>query len=58
MIVRDGIYTDTDGDGSVLKTMSSGTSSKWITFKSENKWGAVLDGENRTAPEVFDVSVR
>ncbi len=26
----------------------SGTAAAWITFKAENKWGAVFDGQNNT----------
>ena len=48
VIVRDGTYTDTDGDDFIVKISRSGTSSAWVTFKSENKWGAVLDGRSNT----------
>src|SRR5437899_2492857 len=44
VIVRDGTYTDTDGNGIVLYPRRGGTSSAWITFKSENKWGAKMSG--------------
>ncbi len=53
VLVRDGTYTDSDNDGDIFNTVNSGTSSNWITFKSENKWGAVLDGENRTATRII-----
>ena len=48
VIVKDGIYTDTNNDNYVVLIRRSGTPGKWITFKSENKWGAVIDGKNRT----------
>lgn len=48
VIVRDGTYTDTDSNNYIVKLSRGGTSSNWITFKSENKWGAVLDGQNNT----------
>jgi len=45
VIVRDGTYTDTNNDLNVVRLARGGTSSSsWITFKAENKWGAVLDG--------------
>ena len=46
VIVKDGIYTDTDGDDRVVSLSRGGTSSNWITFKAENKWGAKLNGNN------------
>ena len=48
VIVKDGTYTDTNNDDYVVLTKRTGTSSNWITIKSENKWGAIVDGENRT----------
>lgn len=47
VIVKDGIYTDANRDGYVVLLRRSGTSSNWITFKAESKWGAVLDGQGR-----------
>jgi hypothetical protein len=44
VIVRDGVYTDTNSDGKMVSIARSGASSAWITFKSENKWGAKLVG--------------
>jgi cysteine-rich repeat protein len=41
VIVRDGLYTM----NSTIKFTRSGTSTKWITFKSENKWGAEFKGK-------------
>ncbi|RJQ37038.1 prepilin-type N-terminal cleavage/methylation domain-containing protein [Candidatus Microgenomates bacterium] len=46
VIVKDGNYTDNDGNNYIVTTSRSGTADKWITFKSEHKWGAILDGEN------------
>ena len=46
VIVKDGVYVDTNEDNIVVKISTSGTSKAWITFKSKNKWGAVLDGKN------------
>lgn len=46
VIVKDGTYTDTNSDNYVLIFNSSGDANNWITFKSENKWGAILDGNN------------
>ncbi len=44
VIVKDGTYTT--ARAYILYLNRSGTSDKWITFKSENKWGAKLDGQN------------
>jgi hypothetical protein len=44
VILRNGTYTG--GSESVAEIRRSGTSSQWITFKSENLWGAILDGRN------------
>jgi len=46
VIVKNGNYTDTNNDGAVLKINRAGTSGSWITFKAENRWGAVIDGQN------------
>ncbi len=50
LIVKDGTYTDPHG-GTTTNTLiltEGGTADKWITIKSENKWGAILDGQNET----------
>jgi hypothetical protein len=42
VIVRDGVYT---GTGFHLVDLTrSGEPDAWITFRSENRWGAILDG--------------
>ena len=47
VIVRDGVYTDSNTfDSIVCIRFKAGTPDNWITFKSENLHGAVLDGEN------------
>jgi len=44
VIVRDGVYTSSN---SVMTNITrSGTALNYIVFKSENKWGAILDGAN------------
>ena len=49
VIVKDGVYTDTDGNGYIVYlNYKNGTSASWITFRAEHKWGAVLDGETYT----------
>lgn len=48
VIIEDGVYTDTNGDGIILNVNRGGNSSSWITFKAQNKWGAVLDGQNNS----------
>lgn len=49
VIVRDGTYTDTNNDGSVVKLTRSGSAGNLITFRSENKWGAKIQGTNDTS---------
>lgn len=46
VIVKDGVYGSNKKKFSLLKLERGGTPDNWITFRSENKWGAVLDGEN------------
>lgn len=46
VIVREGVYTGGSQGGNLVSLSRSGTSSAWITFLSEKKWGAVLDGRN------------
>ncbi len=46
VIIKDGIYIDTNNDNFVVQLNRGGTASNWITFKAEDKWGAILDGEN------------
>jgi len=57
VIVKDGIYTNyqTRGDGSKVFAQfdRGGTSANWITFKSENKWGAKFNGQNNTVTYGF-----
>ncbi len=48
VIVKDGIYTDTHSYGVILQIWNGGTELLPVTFRSEHKWGAVLDGLNNT----------
>ena len=54
VIVEDGTWTDTDGDGSVFAIDRGGTASAYVTFRSRNKWGAKLDGQNGAAAQGID----
>src|SRR3990172_9491059 len=42
-IIGDGIYTSQNNQ--LVSITKSGSSSAWITFQAENKWGAVLSGQ-------------
>ena len=42
VVARPGIYT---GPGRIVSLSRSGTPDAWITFRSERKWGAVIDGQ-------------
>ena len=55
VIVENGTYTDTDGDGSVVHCTRGGTASAPVTFKAQNKWGAVVDGQNNATNTGFDI---
>jgi hypothetical protein len=46
VIVRDGVYTGGSSGGNLVSLSRSGSSSAWIVFRAERKWGAVLDGRN------------
>jgi uncharacterized delta-60 repeat protein len=51
VIVRDGVYStnpyvDNPNKWGLVVIQRGGSSSGWVTFKSENKGGAVLDGNN------------
>ncbi|MGH7568623.1 MAG: choice-of-anchor Q domain-containing protein [Gemmatimonadales bacterium] len=56
VIVDNGVYTDTDGDGSVVAINRGGTAGAWVTFRARNQWGAKLDGVNGTAAQGFDLN--
>jgi hypothetical protein len=51
VVFENGTYTDTNGDGGVLRITASGTSSKWITFVSRTRWGAHMWGNDNDAAE-------
>jgi hypothetical protein len=56
VIVRDGTYSNAAASGVGSKLIVSsrgGTASNWVTFRSENKWGAVIDGLNNTTAEAW-----
>lgn len=55
VIVRDGIYTDTNSDGRIVTLSRGGKSGAWVTFKAGNTWGAVLDCRNNATDYGFDV---
>jgi hypothetical protein len=48
VIVKNGTYTDTNSDKMVVYLNRGGTSGHPVTFRSENKWGAIVDGQNNT----------
>src|SRR3990172_10748970 len=56
VIVQNGVYIDTNVDGSIVNLSRSGSAGNLITFKSENKWGAKLDGQSNTTAEGFKIS--
>jgi parallel beta helix pectate lyase-like protein/pectate lyase-like protein len=50
VIVRPGIYT---GAERIVSLDKGGTSDAWVTFRSERKWGAVIDGQGGTSVEAW-----
>lgn len=58
LIVMDGTYNQYSNPGVNARTVNipssaSGTVDNWTTIKSQNKWGAVLDGEDATSPYTY-----
>ena len=54
VVVQNGTYSNAarSGPGSTLVNLTrGGTADKYVTFTSQNKWGAVLDGLNNTTAE-------
>ncbi len=49
VIVKDGTYTTTNSQIAIITR--SGSSTNRIVFKSQNKWGAVLDGRNNATTQ-------
>jgi Right handed beta helix region/Pel9A-like, right handed beta helix region len=47
VVVRDGVYTGPSGN--LLGLSRAGTSSAWITFRAEHRWGAKLDGRSNSS---------
>ena len=57
VLVADGVYTDTDNNGMVVRLKTKiGTAEKPITFRSVNKWGARIDGDDFTTDFGFYLS--
>jgi hypothetical protein len=56
VVFESGTYTDTDGDGVVMRITDGGTASQWVTFVSRTKWGAHMWGENNDAAEGISLS--
>ena len=53
VMVRNGVYT---GDGNaVLSIQRGGTAGNLVMFRSVNKWGAVLDGQNNFSADVLQI---
>jgi hypothetical protein len=45
VLVRNGVYADRDSNGWAVSVRRGGTAALPVLFKSENKWGAVIDGQ-------------
>src|SRR5438477_12875 len=53
VIVRNGVYT---GDGNaVLSIGRGGSAGNLVVFKSQNKWGDVLDGQDNYSAKVIEI---
>ena len=54
VVVEDGVYSDASQSGAsstLVNLTRGGNAGNYITFRSQNKWGAVLDGLNNTTAE-------
>ena len=56
VLVRAGTYTEAGCDDAMVCIEAGGTATAPVTFKSERRWQAVLDGSN-TVSQGFDVKV-
>jgi uncharacterized protein YjdB len=54
VVFENGVYTDTDGDGTIVMVQQGGSAAHYVTFVSRNKWGAKIDGQNNTARYGFN----
>jgi hypothetical protein len=54
VIVGDGVYTDEDGDGAVVKIRRGGTPAAPVTFRAANRWKARIDGQGGRTPYGID----
>jgi hypothetical protein len=54
VIVKDGVYAS-PGNGPIVEIKRSGRPDAWITFRAENRWGAVLDGNGYAAVHAFHI---
>ena len=45
VLVRNGVYANRDSRGYAVSVRRGGTAALPVLFKSENKWGAVIDGQ-------------
>ena len=50
VIVRKGVYTSAGKSDEIVNLDRGGTPSRWVVFRSEERWGAVIDGRNNTTP--------
>jgi hypothetical protein len=50
VVVRPGLYT---GPERIVSVDRGGTPVAWITFRSERKWGAIIDGRDETSVEAW-----
>lgn len=59
VIVADGVYTDTNSDTYVVRINASmgGSAGNPVTFRAENKWGALLDCGNNPAAALSSYTV-
>jgi hypothetical protein len=55
VVVGDGVYTDEDGDGAVVRIRRGGTAAARVTFRAANRWKAMLDGRNGLTANGIDV---
>jgi hypothetical protein len=54
LIFKNGTYTASSGSN-VVSLNKAGTSGSWITYKSENKWGAIISGSSFARDYCFQI---
>src|SRR5919109_1759957 len=55
VIVGEGVYTDDDRDGSIVRIRRGGRPNELVTFRAESRWKARLDGQGGRAAKGIEL---